>query len=95
MNKKEIFIKALHAVACFNHIIDKLEDIGLTVEDNAFGGALYNGYDGPTAIAMDCLSFDSIGIENDIYNKIISIKLDEYEEFAEEVWTEYGDTRNI
>ena len=95
MRKKEIFVKSLHSIACLNHILSSLESLGLVAEDKAFNGALYQAFDGPCAIAIDCLTFDNITEENMIYNEILQVTLDNYEDFAEEAWAKYADTGDV
>ena len=95
MRKKEIFIKALHSIACLNHILSSLESLGLVAEDKAFNGSLYQAFDGPCAIATDCLTFLNVTEENRIYNRILQVTLDNYENFAEEAWEKYADTGDI
>lgn len=95
MRKKEIFIKSLHSIACLNHIISSLESLGLAAEDKAFNGALYQAFDGPCAIATDCLTSPNVTEENRIYNRILQVTLDNYENFAEEAWEKYADTGDV
>lgn len=93
MRKKEMLIKALHSIACLNHIIESLESLGLVVEDKAFDGVLYKAYDGPCDIAIDCLTFKDTIEENRVYNRFLQVTLDNYEDFANDVWEEYGDSK--
>lgn len=95
MRKKEVFIKSLYSIACLNHILSSLESLGLVAEDKAFNGALYQAFDGPCAIATDCLTFPDVTEENRIYNRILQVTLDNYENFAEEAWEKYADTRDV
>ena len=95
MRKKEIFIKSLHSIACLNHILSSLESLGLVAEDKAFNGALFQAFDGPCAIAIDCLTFPNVTEENMIYNEILQVTLDNYEDFAEEAWEKYADTGDV
>ena len=95
MKKKEIFIKALHSIACLNHILFSLELLGLVAEDKAFNGALYQAFDGPCAIATDCLTFPNETEENRIYSRILQVTLDNDENFAEEAWDKYADTGDV
>ena len=93
MDNKERFIKSLHVIACLNCILSSLEEsLGVIVDDKAFNGALYKAYDDPCAIAIDCLKFNNVSDENTVYNRILDVTLDNYEDFAEEVWDEYGNT---
>ena len=95
MRKKEIFIKALHSIACLNHILSSLESLGLVAEDKAFNGALFQAFDGPCAIATDCLTFPNVTEENRIYIRILQVTLDNYKNFAEEAWEKYADTGDV
>lgn len=95
MRKKEIFIKSLHSIACLNHILSSLESLGLVAEDKAFNGALYQAFDGPCTTATDCLTFPDVTEENRIYNKILQVTLDGYENFAEEAWEKYADIGDV
>ena len=95
MRKKEIFIKSLHSIACLNHILSSLESLGLVAEDKAFNGALFQAFDGPCAIATDCFTFPNVTEENRIYNRILQVTLDNYENFAEEAWEKYADTGDV
>lgn len=95
MTKKELFKSSLHTIAYLNDILDVFDKIGLIIEDKAFNGSLYASFNEPLNIAMNCLSFNSVSIENELYNKLLNVKLDDYQDVIEEVWQLYGNREDI
>ena len=90
MNKRQRLKEACHSMACLNKIISSIESIGLNPDDNAFEGALYGSFTGLMNIAMENLEFNDVSVENEVYNILIEVTMDNFIETAEEVWDKYG-----
>lgn len=90
LNPKQAMLTITHSMACINHVIDTLDNIGLNVENDAFDGALYKSFDGMCEIAMDNLDIPNMETENSVYNRLISATRENYEDIVEEVWSLYG-----
>lgn len=90
MDGKQKLLTVTKSMAHMNHVIDVLESIGLTVDDNTFDGSLYKSFNGLCDIAMENLTIESVSEENTVFNHLIEAKLDSYEQTVEEIWEQYG-----
>ena len=87
---KKMLLSLAHSVACMNGVIESLESIGFNIDDNSCNKCLYQAFSGVGDVMMSSLDFPNVSEENDTYNKLIEVTLDNYEDIVEEIWSKYG-----